>query len=162
MAAGLSMADEEDVKRLRSELNMRCKLTNDDFVPVIHIDVPMPIGYASMELAKQLELLEPFGVGNPKPLFAQKGICFLSGVAFGKKKQYARFRIRTPEGEIGEMIYFGEPEKFVAALDEKYGVGSGQKLFAEGGEFKMDVVYQLGRNTYKGRDELQFIIQSFC
>ena len=73
MAAGLSMR-EEDVEPLRKALNLDCGLTREDFAPLVHIDVPMPISYASMELAKELEKLEPYGTGNPKPLFAQKGV----------------------------------------------------------------------------------------
>ena len=92
MAAGLSMK-EEDIEDLRREINEKCMLCREDFIPKVHIDVPMPLEYASQALAEELELLEPFGVGNPKPLFAQKELMFLSGVRMGAKKNFARFRV---------------------------------------------------------------------
>ena len=71
MAAGLSMR-EEDIPSFRRELNERCRLREEDFILKVHIDVPMPMDYADERLVDELALLEPFGVGNPKPLFAQK------------------------------------------------------------------------------------------
>ena len=89
MAAGLSMR-EEDVEPLRKALNLDCGLTREDFAPLVHIDVPMPISYASMELAKELEKLEPYGTGNPKPLFAQKGVYLIRGRRIGAKQNFAQ------------------------------------------------------------------------
>ena len=71
MAAGLSM-EEKDIDTLRGRLNELCQLEEEDFIQKIHIDVPLPLEYGTEELVDQLELLEPFGVSNPKPLFAQK------------------------------------------------------------------------------------------
>ncbi len=71
LAAGLSM-HEEDIEALRTALNEGSGLSDEDFIPKVHIDVPMPLVYADESLVMELERLEPFGVGNPKPLFAQK------------------------------------------------------------------------------------------
>ena len=78
LAAGLSMR-EEDIEPLRAALNKKCTLTEDDFIPKVHIDVAMPMGYADDALAGEFALLEPFGTGNPRPLFAQKGLVFQAG-----------------------------------------------------------------------------------
>lgn len=161
MAAGLSMK-EEDIEDLRREINEKCTLCREDFIPKVHIDVPMPLEYASQALAEELELLEPFGVGNPKPLFAQKELMFLSGVRMGAKKNFARFRVRTPEGNIKQLVYFGDLEKFGSFLEEKFGAGSGTALYEGRGRYLISVVYQLGKNTYQGRTELQFVMQYYC
>ena len=73
MAAGFSM-ERDDVENFRREINMCCSLSEEDFIPVIHIDVPMPLSYVTKELVEEMELLEPFGKGNPKPVFADKNI----------------------------------------------------------------------------------------
>ena len=73
LAAGLSMK-EENIELFRTAINQNANLTEEDFMPCVHIDVPMPVSYASLNLVSQMELLEPFGVGNPKPLFAQKEV----------------------------------------------------------------------------------------
>lgn len=161
MAAGLSMK-EEDIEKLRRDINAACTLEEEDFAVRVHIDVPMPLDYGTEELADELELLEPFGVGNPKPLFAQKELLFLSGVRMGANKTCARYTVRTPDGATRQLIYFGDLERFGAFLDEKYGAGSGEALYAGGVQFKLSVVYQLGKNTYRGQTQLQYIMQNYC
>ena len=160
MAAGLSMR-EEDVEELRKELNARCRLGPEDFVPKVHIDVPMPIDYADESIVDQLELLEPFGVGNPKPLFVQKDLVFLSGYKMGANKSCARYKVRTREGAERQMVYFGDVEAFGSFLDGKFGAGSQDALYGGRGGFPVSVAYQLGKNTYKGRTELQYVMRHY-
>lgn len=160
MAAGLSMR-EEDIDGFRRELNENCGLRPEDFIPKVHIDVPMPLDYADERIADELELLEPFGVGNPRPLFAQKGLLFLSGYKMGASQTCARYRVRTPEGADRQLVFFGDLEKFGAFLEEKYGTGSEAALYAGRGNFAVSVVYQLGKNTYRGRTELQYVMQRY-
>ncbi|MCI8530309.1 MAG: single-stranded-DNA-specific exonuclease RecJ [Lachnospiraceae bacterium] len=161
MAAGLSMR-EDDLEQLRREMNRRCCLQEDDFIPKVHIDVPMPLDYANDKVANEMELLEPFGVGNPKPLFAQKELLFLSGVKMGANKNCARFQVRTPGGMEKQLVFFGDLEKFGSFLDEKYGAGSEKALYNGKGKCLVSVVYQLGKNTYRGRTELQYVMQNYC
>jgi single-stranded-DNA-specific exonuclease len=154
--------EERNVEILRRELNARCRLTEEDFIPKVHIDVPMPLPYADEKLAGELELLEPFGVGNPKPLFAQKNLVFIAGAKMGAGGSCARFRVRTPEGTAEQMVMFRNLEAFEAFLTEKYGPDSVGKLYGGMGDFQVSVVYQLGLNTYRGRTEKQLVIQNFC
>ncbi len=161
MAAGLSML-EENIERLRLTMNERCALEEEDFVAKVHIDVPMPMDYATETLADELELLEPFGVGNPKPIFAQKDLLFLSGVKMGANKTCARFTVQTETGARKQLVYFGDLEKFGQFLDEKYGAGSQTVLYEGGAQLKVSVVYQLGKNTFRGKTELQYVMQNYC
>lgn len=159
MAAGLSMR-EEDVESLKEALNTTCGLTEEDFIPIVHIDVPMPMSYAGLELARELERLEPYGVGNPKPLFAQKGVHLIRGWRIGAKQQYARFSVEA-EGIRYEMMFFGDLEAFCSGLNQRYGSDSTEKLFTVGGDFEAAFTYQLGINRYRGKEELQLLIQNF-
>ncbi|MBE5893352.1 MAG: single-stranded-DNA-specific exonuclease RecJ [Lachnospiraceae bacterium] len=161
LAAGLSM-EEKDIEALRRAMNADSGLTAEDFIPRVHIDVPMPLSYADEDLAAELDLLEPFGVGNPKPLFAQKNLTFRAGFKMGVNKNFARFRVSTPEGMDAQVVFFGDLERFGAFLDEKYGSGSAQALYAGRGDFSISVVYQLSLNTYRGRTEVQFVMQHYC
>lgn len=161
MAAGLSMR-EEDVEPLRRALNEDCGLTDEDYVPLVHIDVPMPIGYASVELAQELERLQPYGTGNPKPLFAQKGVRLLRGRRIGAKQNFARLTVQA--GEIRrELMFFGDLEELRLRLEERHGQGSAERLFNGGSEggYEMNITYQIGLNRYQGREELQMIVQNF-
>lgn len=167
LAAGLSLADrygteEENVEAFHRELNEKCTLTEEDLMPRIHIDVPMPMSYADKALVKDLEQLEPFGVGNPKPLFAQKELHFIRGWKMGVKKNCARYRVRTPDGYEGELVFFGNLDQFAAFLEERYGVGSSERLYTSWCDYPVSVTYQLGINSYRGQESLQFVMQNYC
>ena len=163
LAAGLSLQN-NDAEAFRKAINETASLTEEDFVPVVHIDVPMPLEYAGFELAKQLQQLEPFGVGNPKPLFAQKDVEFLGAKRIGAAGNYARFTIQLFKNGFQsreELMYFGNVEKFCEFLNDKYGEDSAEKLFAGNGKYQMSITYQIGINTYRGRENIQFIMQNY-
>ena len=110
MAAGLTLK-KENIEPLREKLNQECSLTKEDFEEKLVIDVPMPISYITEELVEQLNMLEPFGVGNEKPVFAQKGIRILSEIRLGKEKNVGKYVIS--DGYCTrEMVYFGDLDAF--------------------------------------------------
>lgn len=160
MAAGLSMR-EEDIPALRKQLNENCSLTEEDFIEKVHIDVPLPLAYADKKLAEELQILEPFGTANPKPLFACKEVHFLSGKKMGAKENFARYRVEH-EGKGYEVVYFGGLEKFHAFLTEKFGEGAEEALYRGGCDYCLSITYQLGINSYRGRSEVQILMQHFC
>lgn len=94
MAAGLSIK-EENVEEFRRRLNENCTLTEKDLAPKILIDVPMPVSYINKELVEEISLLEPFGKGNTKPIFAQKGLRVLSSRILGKIGMWQSFSCQT-------------------------------------------------------------------
>jgi single-stranded-DNA-specific exonuclease len=166
LAAGLTLAaaggtDEETVAQFDRALNACCTLTEEDLIPRVHIDVPMPISYATMELAKDLEKMEPFGVGNAKPLFAEKNLRFLKGYKMGARKNCARFLVKTSDNAERELVYFGDLDRFAAFLDEKYGAGSGQRIYESFVDYSVSVTYQLGINSFRGTENLQMIMQNY-
>ena len=153
---------EEDIEPLRTSLNENCTLTEEDFIPKVHIDVAMPMGYADAALAGEFALLEPFGTGNPRPLFAQKGLIFQAGFKMGANKTCARFRVKTQDNNTQTVVFFGDLEQFGMFLNDKYGAGSEEALYAGRGNFPVSIVYQVSENTYKGRTEVQFVMQNYC
>jgi len=164
LAAGLSM-DRENLEALRKALNEKAKLTEEDFIPKVHIDVPMPMEYANYNLAKELERLEPYGVGNPKPLFAQKDISFMEAKRIGANGNYAKFTVEMMPGGYPrktDLMYFGDVDAFCTFLDEKYGAGSADHLFAGDKSYLLSITYQIGINSFRGRESLQYIMQNYC
>ena len=97
MAAGLSIK-EENIEAFRRQLNENCTLTEEDLRPKIVIDVPMPVSYITKELVEQISLLEPFGKGNTKPVFAQKGLRVLDSSILGKNKNVVKVKLSGPAG----------------------------------------------------------------
>jgi len=165
MAAGLSLAKEEDIALFRQELNRNCTLTEDDFEEVVHIDVPMPISYTNRAFIKELSYLEPFGTGNPKPLFAQKNISLLSGRVLGKNKNVGKYVIADEEGGTYDMVYFGDVAGLNDFLAERYGKEITEALYErrlKKGEAVISMAYYPDINSYGGRENIQIIMQHYC
>ncbi|MCH5275842.1 MAG: single-stranded-DNA-specific exonuclease RecJ [Lachnospiraceae bacterium] len=160
MAAGLSMK-EEDIPLLRQTLNTQCSLTEEDFIPRVHIDIPMPLAYADKNLAEELTLLEPFGTANAKPLFACKDVVFQAGVKMGTKGSCARYRV-LQDNRSYSLVYFGNLDKFHAFLTEKFGHNAVENLYAGSAGFPISITYQLGLHTYMGRTEVQLTMINYC
>ncbi|MGI6071054.1 MAG: single-stranded-DNA-specific exonuclease RecJ [Blautia sp.] len=146
MAAGLSM-QEGQVEELRRQLNDKCTLTPEDMIPKVLIDVPMPISYIRRDLVEQLGLLEPFGKGNAKPVFAQKGILVFDCRVFGQNRNVVKMKVSDGTGNRMDAVYFGEAEPFLER--------------AKSNE-PMSILYYPSINSYQGRENLQIIIQDFC
>ena len=146
MAAGLSLAGEEMIEPFRRALNDNSTLTEEDFVEKVVIDVPMPITYITKNLIRQLSLLEPFGKGNTKPLFAQKGLTVVNYRIFGKNRNVVKVQLADAGGYQMDGVYFGEGEAFAAYVDAHP---------------TLSVAYYPSIDTWNGRDKLQINIQSY-
>ena len=118
MAAGLSLK-EENVDGFRLELNRRARLTEEDFIPKIWIDVPMPMDYVSEGLIQELELLEPFGQGNEKPQFAQKGLRIRSARVLGKNRNAVKLSLVTPDGMPMDGMIFTDGDAFMNEMGNR-------------------------------------------
>lgn len=165
MAAGLSMAGQEQMQLFREKINENCTLREEDFEEIIHIDVPMPLAYVSKDFIKELSLLEPFGVGNKKPLFAQKNVKLLSGRIMGKNQNVGKYTIADEAGRTYEMIYFGDMEKWKAFLEEKFGPENVDAVY--GGRKPSDdmlftLAYYPDLNYFGGRESVQIVMQYYC
>lgn len=159
MAAGLSMP-EENIPLLKKRLNENCSLAEEDFVPRLLIDVPMPLAYATKALAEELSVLEPFGTGNPKPLFATKNVIFKRGFRFGTDRKYARYRVEQ-DGAFYELLYFGGLDRFHGFLRERFGAEAEEALYREDCQYSMSVAYELGVHAYRGSSQVQLLMKSF-
>mgnify|MGYP006918464869 FL=1 len=106
MAAGLSLP-EENVEKFRRKINENCPLTVEEVCPDIHIDMAMPVGYASTELVHQFALLEPFGKDNPSPLFADRNLSISRMWLIGKNRNVLRMSVLSEYGQPVPVIFFG-------------------------------------------------------
>lgn len=145
MAAGLSLS-EENIDAFRKRLNEVCTLTEEELVPKVVIDVPMPISYLSRTLTEQLSVLEPFGKGNTKPLFAQKGLRVLNLRIFGKNQNVAKMCLVDGQGNSVDAVYFGAAKEFEQYVRQKESIS---------------VTYYPEINVYQGRESLQAVIRNY-
>ena len=145
MAAGLSL-EEKNVEPFRKKLNELSGLKPEDFVEKVTIDVPMPVNYIRKDLIQEMKLLEPFGKGNEKPLFAQKGLRIMDVRVFGKNRNVVKIKLADEMGYPMDGIYFGDGDLFLEEIRDK-------KTIA--------IVYYPEVNVYQGRENLQVVIRYY-
>ena len=145
MAAGLSLL-EENIDEFRRELNERSGLTEEDFKAKLWIDVPMPIDYINERLVEELKILEPFGQGNEKPVFAQKQVRIRSCRVIGKNKNVVKLVLEGGSGMPMDGILFTDG---IAFEEER------------AGRTVMDIIYYPEINEYNGNRNLQVVIRNY-
>lgn len=161
MAAGLSL-EEAMVEKLRAELNENTSLTEEDFIPKISIDILLPLGYLNEELVKELELLEPFGKGNIKPIFAEKNLRIRRASVLGKNSNVLKLQVVNDYGRVMDALYFGEVENFLNTLSESCGQEEVDKIFQNRDNgVRLSITYYPSINEYGGSRTVQIVIQNY-
>lgn len=162
MAAGLSM-EEHNIEPLRTAINKNALLTEEDLIEKVHIDVPMPMEYATKDLVRQFELLEPFGKGNAKPIFATKDVNIVTASVIGKNHNVLKLKLKTPGNVIMDAIFFGDIETFKSYCIEKYGEEEVNKAYCgKANEVKLSFIYYPSINSFRGMETLQMVINDYC
>lgn len=145
MAAGLSL-EEDNIEPFRRKLNELSGLGPEDFIEKVSIDVPMPINYIRKDLIQELKILEPFGKGNEKPVFAQKGLRVLRSRVLGSGRNVVKMQVADEAGYTMEAIYFGDGDQFCEDIR---------------GKQTLSVVYYPEINSYMGRETIQIVIRHY-
>ncbi len=142
LAAGLSLP-EENVDVFRKQVNELSGLTEEDLIEKVSIDMQLPLAYLSQKLVEELELLEPFGKGNPKPLFVEKGLRVISPRIVGKNQNVLKFQVEDARGLRMDAVYFGDVRACMEYMKQKN---------------KMAFTYYPSVNEYMGRKRLQITV----
>ena len=145
MAAGVSI-EEKDIEEFRRRLNADAELTEEDFIPKIWIDVPMPLEYVSEGLVEELKQLEPYGQGNEKPLFAQKNLYIRNMRVLGKTKNLVKMNLVTENGLAMDGLLFVNGDQFLEEIENKKYI---------------NVIYYPDINEYNGFKTLQIVIKNY-
>lgn len=161
MAAGLSLP-EANVEIFREKINACCGLTEEDFIPKIKIDIPMPVDYPDIPLVNELLSLEPFGKANVKPQFADKNLGIDRAVVVGKNQNVLKLTLKTERGKSISAVYFGDVEEFREYYGRKYGENEVQQAFlGRTNGIRMSVVYYPEINRYQGNESIQIVIKNY-
>ena len=161
MAAGLSLP-EEKIGELRRRLNEDSPLSPEVLTEKLHIDVPMPVDYVSMELVRQFELLAPFGKDNPRPLFADRNLSVSRMWLVGKNKNVLRLSLISEQKKPVAGIFFGDTEVFFAYMRERFGEAALEAaLGGRENALRLSVVYVPKINVFRGEETLQFEIVDY-
>lgn len=145
MAAGCSL-EKEKLKEFREKINQNCTLEEKDFAKKVQIDIDMPVDYITMDLIRQLSVLEPFGKENKKPLFAHRKLKIERVNVFGKNKNVVKLALKSSQGTRIDGMIFEDGEEF----KEKMGTSK-----------YITCTYYPVINEYQGYKSLQINIQNY-
>lgn len=162
MAAGLSMASEDLIPILHNRLLGNCTLQQESFVEKVYIDAAFPMSQVSLDLAKELESLEPFGTGNAKPFFAEKEVHLTNAQVLGQRGNAVRLSLIGQDGIPIQAMLFGDLKPFHQFLDEKFGQGTSEKLYRNMCDYPISVIYTLQVNSFHMRESAQIQIKYYC
>lgn len=161
MAAGLSMR-EEDIDKLREQLNQKAELSEEDMAEVVRLDAVLPMSYFTVDTIRQLSVLEPCGKSNTKPVFADRNIRITRANIVGVNRNVLKLHLLDSRGNPVAGVYFGEVEKFLTFLSEKFGSEEvDAAMHGRENSIQFAAVYEPAVDTYSGRESVQAIIRRF-
>lgn len=161
MAAGLSMR-EEDIDKLREQLNQKAELSEEDMAEVVRLDAVLPMSYFTVDTIRQLSVLEPCGKSNTKPVFADRNIKITRAGIVGVNRNVLKLHLLDSRGNPVAGVYFGEVEKFLTFLSEKFGSEEvDAAMHGRENSIQFAAVYEPAVDTYSGRESVQAIIRRF-
>ena len=161
LAAGLSLP-KENVGKFREMLNKNCTLTEEEMKEKVTIDREMPFGCVTEGLVKELELLEPFGKGNTKPVFAARDVTLLGARILGKDRNVLKLQVQDVNGCRIEAMLFHHADDFLGKLEEQYGKTEVEALLkGRGRQIRISMTYYPDINEYMGKKTPQIVVTHY-
>lgn len=161
MAAGFSL-ESCNVEKFRRMLNECCTLTEEEMQEKVVIDMELPFSCVTEEFIEELSLLEPFGKGNTKPVFAARNVELLGARILGKNRNVLKLRVRDGKGVSIDALCFRDAENFLACVKERYGQKAEEELLAgRGRDIRMSLTYYPDLNEYQGQMTPQIVITHY-
>ena len=161
LAAGVSLK-KENIEPLRRVLNNNCLLGEKDLAEKVVIDMEMPFSCVTEELVEELSLLEPFGKGNTKPIFAARNVKVFSARILGKNKNVLKLQLQDLAETLIDAMYFGDVPRFLEWLNFRYGNRAVNELLkGKGKRIELSITYYPDINEYMGRRTPQIVITHY-
>lgn len=158
MAAGLSL-QEDKVDELRIALNNKCELTDEDLTRKIMIDSSLPLEYLNLHLIEELNVLEPFGKGNAKPVFGVRDAKITRAMLLGKDKNVLKLKLLTNNNITIDAMIFNDLENFESKIIEKYGNEGLDNLYNKSNNnISMDFTFYPSINEWNGNKSIQIVV----
>ena len=160
-AAGLSLP-KENIPAFRGRLIEKCRLTEEDLTEKISIDIVLPFGLVTERVIEELALLEPFGTGNEKPLFAERNLKVKRAMILGKNSNVLKLIVENEYGRQFETMYFGDIEAFERSVSEAFGPEELARMY-QGREnrVRFSMIYYPDKNEFRGTVTLQAVMRDY-
>ncbi|MFQ9515196.1 MAG: single-stranded-DNA-specific exonuclease RecJ [Eubacterium sp.] len=162
MAAGISL-NKEKIEILRKRLNENCNLTEEDLYLKVWIDMQLPLEYVTMNLINELQFIAPWGKGNEKPLFAEKGLKVLKIQILGKTGNVLKLEVQNSSHYRMTAMIFSRTQEFMEFIMNKFGADEvNQAMEGKNNNIEIMATYFPKINEYNGMKQIQIIIDRFC
>lgn len=160
-AAGMSLP-KENLEEFKRRLVENSGLTEEDLTEKVSIDVILPFGLVTEQVIAELKRLEPFGVGNEKPLFAERNLKLNGARILGKNANVLKLNAENEFGKQFDVMYFGDIEAFEREVEETFGRTALDKLFqGRGNDIRMNMIYYPETNEFRDKVTLQAVMQFY-
>ncbi len=160
MAAGMTLK-KDDLEEFIERMNKPGWPDSAEKFKRITIDVAMKFSSLSKEMIRELELIEPCGKGNKKPVFAAKNLKINRMSILGKNRNTIKMMLDDGTAEA-EGIWFGDVDRVISEIIQKYGTAECERLLrGNGAEARTDIIYTPKINYYNGFERIQLDIESF-
>jgi len=146
MAAGMSF-DADKLAEFRRGLGRAIEKQLGEIIreePALQIDAWLELNKLNLELANSLEMLAPFGAGNPPLTLASRGVTLKSVSTIGKTKEHLRLNIEDERGNTQSILWWG---------------GAGEEQPEEGSRF--DIAYSLRASSFRGQKQVTLQFEEF-
>ncbi|MEK7655214.1 MAG: single-stranded-DNA-specific exonuclease RecJ [Patescibacteria group bacterium] len=146
-ACGFSFVDDSFAPLLAERLRVDAdeRLSSENLLPELLIDSELLFSDLSFQLIETVNCFQPFGIGNPEPLFLTRRLSVFDVSTVGNGGKHLRLTLKSPEGFFQKFIGFGMGDRRV---ELEKGV-------------LIDVVYNIGANEWNGRKEIQCKLVDF-
>lgn len=144
-AAGMKIK-QENISKLQEMLDKHASenLTEEDKIPEVRIDAALQSKTLDLNLVEDLKKLEPFGMGNPKPVFSTKNL-ELTSDPFIMKEKHLRLNLRDESGNQFQAVWWDGVEK-----------SEEQTLKPQ---TRIELAYTTDANTWNGTTRLQLVVK---
>lgn len=161
MAAGFSF-HKDRLDEFRKRLNRNTTLTNEDFVEEVVLDLKLPLYYLNIAFINQLKVLEPFGMGNTKPVFGAQNVKILRVRKIGKNREYLKLSLDDSKNRVIDALVFNDSARLEAMLIEKYGYDAyNALLIGKTSDITLSFTYYPTINDYMGKQSVEIILSDF-
>ncbi len=161
LAAGLSL-EKENLEEFRRRINENCSLSEEELTEKVSIDMELPFSCVTERFIQELSLIEPFGKGNTKPVFAVRSAEVLSGRVLGKNRDTLKLRLKDASQTVIDALYFKHADELLGALAKRYGRQAVEgMLMGQRTRMTLSVTYYPGLNEYMGRVTPQITITHY-
>ena len=161
LAAGLSL-EKENLEEFRRRINENCSLSEEELTEKVSIDMELPFSCVTERFIQELSLIEPFGKGNTKPVFAVRSAEVLSGRVLGKNRDTLKLRLKDASQTVIDALYFKHADELLGTLAKRYGRQAVEgMLMGQRTRMTLSVTYYPGLNEYMGRVTPQITITHY-